>query len=77
MERGAIARWASAARKAALSELESLRDQRNRARQIRAHVDELIYVADNRLALPRSGPMRFPVRVARNGHCVRVCGGGR
>ena len=67
MERGAIARWASAARKAALSELESLRDQRNRARQIRAHVDELIYVADNRLALSWSGPTRFPVRLARNG----------
>jgi hypothetical protein len=48
-----------------LSELEPLRDQRNRTRQIRAHVDELIYVTDNRLALPRSGPMRFPVRVAR------------
>ncbi len=59
MERGAVARWASAARKAPLAELEALRQQRHRARQIRAHVDELMYVADSRLALPRIGSNAF------------------
>ncbi len=59
MQRGGIARWANAARDAHAANLDILRDQRQRARQIRAHVDELIHVADNRLALPRIGSNAF------------------
>lgn len=59
MQRGGIARWANAARNAHAADLDVLRDQRQRARQIRAHVDELIHVADNRLALPRIGSNAF------------------
>lgn len=59
LQQGAIARWASAARKAPHAELEVLRGQRNRARKIRALVDELVFVADSRLALPRIGSNAF------------------
>jgi len=59
LQRGAIARWAAAARRATAADLDVLRHQRHRARQIRAHVDELMHVADNRLALPRIGSNAF------------------
>ncbi len=59
LQRGALARWATAARKAPYAELESLRKQRHRARRLRALLDELTYVADNRLALPRIGSNAF------------------
>jgi len=59
LQRGAIARWAAAARRATAADLDVLRNQRHRARQIRAHVDELMHVADNRLALPRIGSNAF------------------
>ncbi|MFT5865915.1 MAG: hypothetical protein ACI82I_001655 [Gammaproteobacteria bacterium] len=59
LHRSAIARWAKAARGATSADLDVLRDQRYRARQIRAHVDELMHVADSRLALPRIGSNAF------------------
>jgi len=59
LQRGAIAGWKQAARKAPYAELEVLRGQRHRARRLRALVDELMYVADSRLALPRIGSNAF------------------
>ena len=59
LQRGAIARWAAAARRAKTADLDVLRNQRHRARQIRAHVDELMHVAENRLALLRIGSNAF------------------
>jgi len=59
LQRSAVARWAVAAKHAPLADLETLRRQRHKARQIRAHVDELMYVADSRLALPRVGSNAF------------------
>ena len=55
-----LGRWARAARKARLTDLTTLRRQRNRARQLKAHLDQLIHVADERLALPVIGSKSFP-----------------
>jgi hypothetical protein len=60
LHRRSLARWARAARQAGLAELATLRAQRQRARQLQLHLDELIYVADSRLALPRIGSNAFP-----------------
>lgn len=59
LQKGAIARWVLAAQKAPYAELEVLRKQRHRARRLRSLVDELMYVADSRLALPRIGSNAF------------------
>jgi hypothetical protein len=59
LQRGAVMRWAAVARGAPLANLDVLRKQRHIARQLRVHTDELIYVADNRLALPRIGSNAF------------------
>ena len=56
----AVQRWARAARKAALADLPTLRRQRTRARLLRAQLDRLIHVADERLALPVVGATGFP-----------------
>ena len=55
-----VARWARAARLAGTADLPSLRRQRLRARQLKAHLDRLIHVADERLALPMIGSTAFP-----------------
>jgi hypothetical protein len=55
-----IQRWARAARNAATTELPQLRRQRNRARQLKTHLDQLIHTADERLALPKVGSTSFP-----------------
>ena len=55
-----VSRWARAARLAATADLPSLRKQRLRARQLKAHLDRLIHVADERLALPMIGSTAFP-----------------
>jgi hypothetical protein len=55
-----IQRWARAARNAATTELAQLRRQRNRARQLKTHLDQLIHTADERLALPKVGSTSFP-----------------
>ncbi len=59
VQQGALARWAIAARKAPNAPLDVLRNQRNRARRLRALVDELTHIADSRLALPRIGSNAF------------------
>ncbi|MEO0939449.1 MAG: DUF6478 family protein [Pseudomonadota bacterium] len=57
--RRALRRWARAARKAAQTPLAKLRAQRLDARAMRAHLDRLIHVADERLALPAIGSGAF------------------
>ena len=52
-------RWAAAARGAQQADLATLRGQRNRARELRYHLNELIHVADSRLALPMIGSSTF------------------
>ena len=51
-------RWARAAPRTGLAEL---RRQRASARRLRHHLDELIHVAETRLALPAIGNQSFPV----------------
>lgn len=48
-----VRRWARAAREAPTASLTKLKGQRTRARQLRAHLDRLLHVADGRLALPK------------------------
>ncbi|MDX1781922.1 MAG: DUF6478 family protein [Thalassovita sp.] len=54
-----LQRWASAACAAQQEDLSTLRRQRNRARELRNHLNELIHVADSRLALPMIGSTTF------------------
>lgn len=54
-----LGRWAKAARQASDAELETLRLQRHQARQLRSKIDDLMHVADSRLALPRIGSNSF------------------
>lgn len=56
----AVRRWRRAARVSNQTKLSDLRMQRNQARQMRAHLDRLIHVADGRLALPMIGSSFFP-----------------
>ena len=58
--RRARAFWSRAANAAPTSDLSTLRRQRNAARILRQKLDELTYVADSRLALPRIGSSSFP-----------------
>lgn len=60
MYRRAINRWAISAREASTAKLSVLRRQAARARLLRAHLDQLIHVADERLALPVIGSTSFP-----------------
>jgi len=59
MYRAALRRWAQAARAADTEKLSLLRMQRGRARRLRYHLDQLIYKAENRLALPLIGSTTF------------------
>ncbi len=54
-----LRRWRRAARNAADTDLETLRQQRGQARRLRTHLDQLIHVADGRLALPAIGSNAF------------------
>ncbi|MGA9253464.1 MAG: DUF6478 family protein [Roseobacter sp.] len=54
-----LSRWAMSARDARTAKLSVLRRQSMRARQLRAHIDELIHVADERLSLPVIGSSSF------------------
>lgn len=56
----AIAKWARAARLAVSADLPGLRRQRQQARQLKTHLDKLIHIADERLALPMIGSTSFP-----------------
>lgn len=58
--RRAVSRWALSAREASTAKLSVLRRQSTRARLLRAHLDRLIHVADERLALPVVGSSSFP-----------------
>lgn len=53
-------RWSASARRAADAELSELRRDRFHARQLRSRIDELLNVAESRLALPRIGSNAFP-----------------
>lgn len=53
--RATLRRWRAAAAAAPEAELSELRRQRGRARKLRHLLDELLHVADDRLALPRIG----------------------
>jgi hypothetical protein len=52
--------WAKAAAQADRADLPDLRLQRQRARQLRGHLDDLLFVADGRLALPLNGTNAVP-----------------
>ena len=56
----ALRRWRRAARTSGTSNLSVVRTQRNQARELRGHLDQLIHVADGRLALPKVGSSYFP-----------------
>lgn len=53
--RSALRRWRAAARAAPEADLTELRRQRGRARRLRRQLDELLHVAEYRLALPAIG----------------------
>lgn len=53
-------RWARAARKADRADLTTLRQQRNRARLLKTHLEKLIHQAEVRLTLPFVGTNSFP-----------------
>ena len=55
-----LLRWSRAARGAAKADLSELRADRAKARQLRHKLDELLQIADSRLALPRIGSSAFP-----------------
>ena len=54
-----LRRWANAAQRAKQTELADLRQQRQQARQLRSQLDHLLFVADERLALPAVGSTAF------------------
>ncbi|MBE1285133.1 MAG: hypothetical protein GJ676_17610 [Rhodobacteraceae bacterium] len=60
LHRRTLGRWRAAASGAENADLTSLRTQRNHARSLRTHLDQLIHVADGRLALPVIGTSYFP-----------------
>ncbi|APG45565.1 DUF6478 family protein [Phaeobacter porticola] len=55
-----LERWRRLAQQAHKAPLSRLRDQRNRARKLRFHLDRLIHIAEGRLALPQIGSNAFP-----------------
>ena len=57
--RFALRRWKKARSSARFDELDLLRKNRFRARQLRDELDQLVEIADNRLALPRIGSNTF------------------
>lgn len=63
LHRGALRRWTRAADAAARVDLATLRLLRTRARVLRRQLDRLLFVAENRLALPLIGSsaMRRPM----------------
>ena len=58
--RRALRRWRRAARQATAFSITDLRRERAKARNLRQHLNELIAVADYRLALPVIGSAMFP-----------------
>lgn len=60
LHRRGLRKWRLAASRANDTPLSILRVERNQARQLRTHLDQLIHVADGRLALPQIGTSYFP-----------------
>ncbi|ROT97735.1 DUF6478 family protein [Histidinibacterium lentulum] len=60
LNRMSAARWRRAARGARTSTLRDLRRRQAEARTLRQHLDALLHVADERLALPLVGNTAFP-----------------
>ncbi|SLN58162.1 DUF6478 family protein [Roseisalinus antarcticus] len=60
IDRAALRRWRRSARAAATEKLSVLRGRRAEAQRLRQHLDDLIYVAEERLALPMVGNTSFP-----------------
>jgi len=59
IHKGAVRWWRQAARHARDADLTALRKYRQRARQLRTHLNEVIYSAEERLALPMVGSTAF------------------
>jgi hypothetical protein len=55
IHRRALRRWSDAAKAASDVDLPTLKSLRQQARQVRRRIDQLIYIADSRLALPVMG----------------------
>ena len=60
IHRRMLSRWANAAKQAQDADLQDLRRQSARARQLRQHLDQVIRVADMRLAAPQSMAGQIP-----------------
>ncbi|KPP86190.1 MAG: hypothetical protein HLUCCA08_16745 [Rhodobacteraceae bacterium HLUCCA08] len=60
LNRRALRRWSRTAAAAASADLGLLRQQRAQARALRQKLDDLLFVAEGRLALPRIGSTAFP-----------------
>jgi hypothetical protein len=60
MHRKVLGRWRKAAQQAPDAPQSHLRHQRDQARNLRAHLDRVIHVAEGRLARPQIGSERFP-----------------
>lgn len=58
--RSSLTLWSRAVRTAKSADLSDLRLVRDRARKMRHNLNELLQVADTRLALPRIGSSAFP-----------------
>ena len=58
-----LARWARRAKDAPSLDLENLRDLRHQARKLRSKLDDFLFTADGRLALPLIGSnaMQLPL----------------
>jgi hypothetical protein len=63
LSRATLRNWSRLAAAARETDLPELRRQRASARRIKQHLDELIHVAESRLALPIIGNQSFPVPV--------------
>lgn len=59
-QRRGLRRWRGAVRSIAQMDFDQLRRERADARKLRYHLNELISLADNRLALPMIGSHAFP-----------------
>lgn len=60
LNRRAASRWRRTAQAARGARLRDLRQQQTEARDLRQHLDTLLHVADERLALPMVGNTAFP-----------------
>lgn len=53
-------RWSDKAKRAKKTDIQTLRKQAGYARSLKSSLDQLIYIAEERLALPRVGSTAFP-----------------